>query len=319
MTGDSKPKRPGLRPLDFVFLLRPPSLVPLWIFQLTGVRVAAMSSGRTLPFLGAPAQALSGLLAMTLVLAGGFVLNQIADRESDRTNRKLFLLADGLISLKAAWVELLVLWVAALFISLALPGPFRLVLIASLALNLTYSVRPVRAKATFPLDLAWNGLGFGLAAYAAGLTSMGVVEGIWSARAASYALSVAGVIASTTIPDIEGDLRAGLHTTGVVLGARRTSALCLVLLVMGAACGWRAGDLLGTFAPLLSLPLLVRAHRTQERPHRIMGNQVAVGLFALIAGVHVPLVLLLLAVVYFATRTYYRARFGIAFPGRGTP
>jgi hypothetical protein len=50
-----------------------------------------------------------------------------------------------------------------------------------------------------------------------------------------------------------------------------------------------------------------------------MGNQVAVGLFALIAGVHVPLVLLLLAVVYFATRAYYRARFGIAFPGRGTP
>ncbi|MBD3349765.1 MAG: hypothetical protein GF400_11305 [Candidatus Eisenbacteria bacterium] len=319
MTGDSKPMRPGMRPLDFVFLLRPPSLLPLWIFQLAAARSAAAFFGKRFPAFLVPSAVMRGLLAMTLVLAGGFILNQIVDRESDRANRKLFFLADGIISLRAAWVELWLLWVAGALVSLTLPAAFRLVLLVSLALNATYSAPPLRAKARAPLDLVWNGLGFGFAACAAGWTSVGPLRGPWAGPALAYALAVAGVIASTTIPDIEGDLRAGLRTTGVALGARRTSLLALALLVAGAAVGWASNDLLGFYGPLLSLPLLLRAHATQSRPHRVMANQVAVGLFALVAGVRAPLLLALLAIVYFGTRAYYRARFGMSFPGRGTP
>lgn len=312
-------RRPGLRPLDFVFLLRPPSLVPLWIFQLAGAWGAARALGLGFPPFGAPPPVLLGVLCMTLVLSGGFVLNQIFDLESDRANRKLFYLADGIVSLKAAWVELSLLWLAGGLLSFLLAPEFRWVVAGSLVLNVTYSAPPVRAKARFPLDLVWNGLGFGLAAFAAGWASVGSLKPVVIGPGLSYALAVAGVIASTTIPDIAGDMSAGLRTAGACLGARRTSALALALTAAAAVVGWFAKDVLGLFGPLLSLPLLWRAHRSQARSDRITANQVAVAVFALIAGARVPLLLALLVAVFLGTRAYYRARFDMAFPGCGTP
>ncbi|MFH1502912.1 MAG: UbiA family prenyltransferase [Candidatus Eisenbacteria bacterium] len=319
MRSSSGQARSRLRPLDYVFLARPPSLVPLWVFQFAGAWAAARAHGTPFPPFGAPPAVLLGALSMTLLLSGCFVLNQIFDVESDRANRKLFYLADGLISMRAAWLELGVLWAAAAATALFLPASFRWVLVVSFILSVTYSAPPVRAKARTPLDLLWNGLGFGLAGYAAGWTSASALAPGWWWAGVSYGLSVAGVIASTTIPDIQGDMAAGLRTTGAVLGARRTSALTMALLLAGAAVGWLSRDVLGLFGPLLALPLMIRAHRSLTRPDRVMADQVAVAVFAVIAGVRVPLLLLLLGAVYFGTRAYYRARFGMAFPGRGTP
>jgi len=319
MTDDSRPTSPLLRPLDFVFLLRPTALVPLWIFQLAGVRAAADRTGVSLPFLGVTPSAVIGLCAMTLVLAGGYVLNQIVDRESDRRNRKLFLIADGLVSTRAAWAEMSLIWIGAVLLSLGTSPAFRIVLACSVALNVTYSAPPVRIKGRPFWDLVWNGLGFGVLGFAAGWSSVAAPELTLAPRALAYGLAVAGVIASTTIPDIEGDAHSGLRTTGVVLGARRTSALALLLLVAAAAVGWYARDPVGLFGPILSLPLLLRAHTTGRRQHRVIANQASVAAFALLTGVRAPLLFLLLGAAYFASRGYYKARFGMAFPGRGTP
>jgi 4-hydroxybenzoate polyprenyltransferase len=275
--------------------------------------------GLSFPPFGAPPRVLLGLLSMTLILAGGYVLNQIVDRESDRANRKLFLIADGIIPLRAALAELGAVWVAAAFCAAALPVQFRLVAAASLLLNLTYSLPPARAKERAPLDLVWNGAGFGVAAFAAGWTCVGALEHGWFGVALSYALAVAGVTASTTILDIDGDRASGYRTTGALLGPSHTSALAILLLVAAAGAGVAFRDVLGLFGALLSLPLLLRAHRTRTRRDRIAANQVAVAVYALIAGIRVPLLLLLLALVYLGSRTYYRSRFGLSFPGRGTP
>ena len=319
MTDDVTSRRPEFRLLDFVFLLRPSALVPLWIFQLAGVAAAARASEIVLSPLVLPREAALGLAAMTLVLGGGYVLNQMSDVESDRANRKLFLLSDGIVSARAARIELAAVWVAAAVISLALSVSFRWILAASLVLNITYSVRPVRAKSRSPLDLLWNGLGFGLAAFAAGWASVVPVAGHRLGPGLSYALAVAGIIASTTILDIPGDIAQGSATTGAVLGARRTSALAVALLILAAAVGWIVDDVTGFYGSALAIPLLVRAHSSGRRADRITANQVAVGVFALLVGVRVPIMLALLAVAYFGTRAYYRARFGLAFPGRGTP
>ncbi len=307
------------RPLDFIFLARPTSLVPLWIFQMAGAWEATRALGRPLPAFGASPPVLLGLLSMTLLLAGGYVLNQIFDLESDRANRKLFLLADGFISLRAAWAELSALWGLAAACSLWLPGQFRLALVASLVLNVTYSTPPARIKARPFVDLLWNGLGFGATAFAAGWSCVAPLGPAWLLPGLSYTLAIGGVIASTTILDMDGDAEQGYRTTGVVLGARRTSLLAVGLLVAASAVGWLASNVLGLFAPLLSLPLMVRAHMTGRRPDRIAANQVSVAVFALMAGVRTPLLLLLLAAAYFGSRAYYSRRFNIAYPGRGTP
>jgi 4-hydroxybenzoate polyprenyltransferase len=306
-----------LRALDFVFLTRPTSLLPLWTFLLAGAAAASAAVGSGLSSLLPPRDVAVALASMTGILGGGFILNQIVDADADRLNRKCFLIPEGIVSIPAAWIEFASLWLVALALALLLPGRFLWVLAGSAVLALTYSAPPVRAKARFPLDLVWNALGFGLAATAAGWSAVAAPSASTLVLGASYGLATAGVIASTTIPDIPGDAKLGVRTTGVVLGARAASGLAIALLAGAALVGGVARDVLGLFGPLLSLPLMVRAHATRGRADRVAANQVAVAVFAVIVGVRLPYLFLLFALVYAGSRLYYRARFGLTYPETG--
>lgn len=307
----------ALRAFDYVFLTRPTSLLPLWTFVLAGARAGSAARGAELPSLLPPPAVAIALASMTGVLAGGFIINQIVDADADRLNKKCFLIPEGLVSLRAAWIEFGVLWAAALLLTLLLPDRFLWVFLGSAALAVTYSAPPVRAKARFPLDLVWNALGFGILATAAGWSAVAAPSASMLAIGASYGLATAGVIASTTIPDIPGDARLSVRTTGVALGESATSTLAIVLVAVAAVVGGIARDTLGLFAPLLSLPLLVRAHVTRRRGDRIAANQVAVAVFALIVGVRLPYLLVLFALVYVGSRRYYATRFGVTYPETG--
>ena len=92
-----------------------------------------------------------------------------------------------------------------------------------------------------------------------------------------------------------------------------------MLVAAAGIAGALLRDPVGFFGPLLSLPMLVRAHLTRDRAHRIAANQFAVGAFVIVASIRAPYLLLLLALVYFGSRGYYRARFGFSYPGAGTP
>lgn len=310
----------GAKPLDYVFLLRPVAMVPLWTFVLYGAALAA--SGGVWPPRAAPlvsADVWLTVLAMTLILGGGYIQNQIADIETDRRNDKLFLIPLRIVSVRAAVVELALVWLAAALVALRLSVEFRWIAAASLVLSITYSAPPVRAKARAPLDLLWNGIGFGALGAAAGWSAVApFVSGI-PLRCAAYAMAVAGVIASTTILDVQGDRALGLGTTAAALGVRRTSALGLALVTGAAALGWHARDPLALWGSVLSLPLLIRAHLTARRADRILGNQVAVAAFACVAALWAPPLIVLLVGTLAAARAYYRARFGIRYPGPGTP
>jgi len=317
MSDDPTRARPALRPFDFVFILRPSALVPLWVFFGHAARIAgrgASSPGFTL----LPSRdAVLGLFAMTAILAGGYVLNQIRDIETDSLNEKLFFLPRGIISVRVAAIEMTVLWGAAIAVTLVLPGRFWWWAAAALLMNITYSLPPVSAKSRFPLDLIWNGVGFGLVGAGAGWAVTSDPTGVTWLLAASYSLLAGGIIASATVLDVDGDRAQGMRTAATVLGVRRAGLTAIIALVVAAILGGIGRDAVGFAVPLLSLPLLVRAQRTGDRSHRIMAGEFAVGVLALVAGVRAPYLLVLLAMVYFGSRAYYRARFGFAYPGPG--
>ena len=319
MAGSQLLRRSFLRALDFVFILRPTVIVGMWVFFFAGAALAARATGAHLPPMALDGRLLLGFGSMTAVLAGGCLLNQITDVETDRVNEKLFFLPKGIVPMRAAWAELAIVWLAAAALAVPLSGGFRLVLAASLLLNVTYSAPPVRAKSKWPWDMVWNGFGFGFVSAAAGWASVAPLSAAVIAPGLVYTVAVAGVTASTTVLDVEGDRAEGLRTTAAVLGERAASVLTLVLVAAAGIAGGLLRDPLGFFGPLLSLPLLVRAHRTEERSHRITANQVMVAAFALVAAARAPYLLVLLALVYFGSRGYYRARFGVSYPGSGTP
>jgi hypothetical protein len=95
--------------------------------------------------------------------------------------------------------------------------------------------------------------------------------------------------------------------------------LTIVLVGAAALCGAALRDPLAFFGSLASLPLFVVAHFTCARWHRVAANQIMVVAFALVVAFRVPYMLLLLALVYVGSRIYYRARFGMSYPGAGTP
>ena len=53
--------------------------------------------------------------------------------------------------------------------------------------------------------------------------------------------------------------------------------------------------------------------------HKALWAVLVVAAFAVVVSVNVPYMALLLAVVYFGSRAYYRRRFGLSYPGAGTP
>lgn len=307
------------RPADYFFLMRPAALVPLWIFYFAGSGLARAAAGAASASpLGITPEALVGVLAMTAALAGGYLLNQVADREGDRLNRKLFLLSSGVIPLRHVWIEFGLLWTLAAVLSFRLPPSFRWIAAASALFCVTYSLPPVRAKARFPLDLLWNGIGFGALTAAAGWSATAPLGRALAGPCACYALAVAGIIASTTIPDVEGDRASGLSTTAVALGERGASALSMALVASGAIAGGIARDVPGLAGSLLSLPLLLRAHLTGKRTHRTTANQAAVAAFAVAMVGRSLYPAILLVAVAALSRAYYRRRFGFAYPGPGT-
>jgi 4-hydroxybenzoate polyprenyltransferase len=291
----------------------------MWVFFFWGTVLGFRSRGVEVPLFYQTWHSLLALVVMTLILGGGCLLNQIVDVESDRANKKLFFLPLGLVSLRAAWAELCLVWGAAVVLSMPLTLHFKLAAAFALTLNVTYSAPPLRAKSHFPLDMIWNGLGFGMASAMAGWASVArLAPGIVPAGLA-YTLAVAGVTASTTILDEQGDREEGLRTTAVVMGEQAASLLAVVLVAAAAACGAVLRDPLALFGSAASIPLLVLAHFTCARRHRIAANQLMVAAFAVVVSLYVPYMLLLLAAVYFGSRTYYRARFGLTYPGAGTP
>ncbi|HTY08845.1 MAG TPA: hypothetical protein VMF29_06745, partial [Candidatus Edwardsbacteria bacterium] len=89
-------------PLDYLFVLRPILLVPAWTMLLVGHYQGSATHRMT--------WRLPGRLWLALGLYSGlmgavYIVNQIFDVETDRLNRKLFLVADGFVSRPAIAIE----------------------------------------------------------------------------------------------------------------------------------------------------------------------------------------------------------------------
>jgi len=319
------------QPLDFVFVLRPALMVPLWIFFAQGARLAShrgwLFETVVFPRIGE----WLGLVSITGILGGGYLLNQMVDVETDRLNDKLFFLSRGIISMRSAAVELMMVWPASIAVALLLGPAFLWAAVAALAFSVTYSVRPVRAKTRAGMDVLWNAAGFGLVAVLAGVAATGAggpipaggslvryVSGSMLLSIGSYVAAVAGVTASTIVLDREGDERMGLRTTAVAVGERGTSLAGVLLLAVAAVMGILSRDPVAVTGSFAALALAVRAHARRDRASRISANQLGVAAFGLAAACFSPYILVLSGAVVLGSRTYYRRRFGFAYPGPGS-
>jgi 4-hydroxybenzoate polyprenyltransferase len=306
--------RANARPLDYVFLLRPMILIPVWTFFLLGAHHGAAAAGTAIDAF----RLLAGLFSFTALLGAIYIVNQIADRDADFAANKLFLLSKGIVPVRAAWIEAAALVAVSFGAALLfLPIVFSGILAASLALGAAYSLEPVRLKRRPVLDTLANAIGNGVLNTLAGWVAAGAPVGGWPSLA-PYPFAVASVHLATTLADAEADARMGFRTSGAALGVSRGLFVSTALMGGAVVAAYRAGNMPALAASILSLPFFLIPVRSVTGPARagdvLVPVKTATLFFSVAAGFLFPVYIPFLAAVILLTRLYYRRRFGIDYP-----
>ena len=300
---------------DYVAVLRPTLLFPVWTLVLLGYH-----HGRTAaetPAAIQPLQLGATLCLYTLLMGAVYIVNQIADRETDAANDKLYLVAQGYVKLQILKWQVGILITLSILLSLLVfwKTPAYLILILlSIILGFTYSVRPFRLKGIPIVDLCANALGYGSIAFLIGWLTIAPIGIEAVSRSLPYLFSVAAAFVNTTLPDIKGDSLGNDRTTGVWLGKKQACRLSLVLLIAAIAAAAFFRDWIAGAAGIVCLPIFIYMNFRLKQNVIIWGTRIGILVLSLCAGVLFPLYLLWFGVVLFGTRWYYTTRFGIRYP-----
>lgn len=321
-----------LRLGDFVFVTRPLILIPAWSFYILGARGGMFGS----TWNGYSRAFLAGLLCLSAIMITAYLINQVFDQRTDRINNKGHFLTRGILSVRTVVLMALVFFLAASLSFRYTAAVQRPLLVAALVLSLVYSLPPLRLCARPFLDMLANAVGYGGLAFVIGWTAYSRdMTPAWM-RAVPYLFLVGATFLHTTILDVDGDGTSGKITTSVKIGAGPSALLAVMLAAAGTgwafAVSWRADR--DITAPALLTISLIGFLIAYRRIRRVLvegasGNaaretidrtsssavQVATALVTVPAAIREPLYLALVAILVLLSRYYYRARFGIHYPG----
>jgi 4-hydroxybenzoate polyprenyltransferase len=300
-----------IRLFDYIFLVRPTLLIPGWTFLLLGYnRGILLNRGEALhqPFLPA-------FLLSTFMMGGIYILNQIIDIESDKINKKLYLLSEGYVKVSHAWIELILLFVIAFVLVIPYSNQFKTILFLSFIFGILYSTPPFKLKGKPFLDFLSNSIGYGVIAFALGWVIGNPLSKATLLYSLPYFFAIAGVFINTTIPDIEGDKQTKEITTGVVLGKKSyllSTVFVFISFVLSVyLCDWVCG-----VASMVALPLFLLATINIKRDLKycFISTRVSAPVLPLLVGFKFGWFIPLLVLVVLAMRLYYKHRFNIIYP-----
>jgi 4-hydroxybenzoate polyprenyltransferase len=302
----------GMALLDRFFLLRPTLFFPIWIYFLAGLAGGARFRHGSPDFIH-PIAPVWILAALTLLGGAVYILNQIQDRETDRLNGKLFLIANGVVDERQAFIQ------AAALAAVALGAAFWIDLLLGFGFLTLFLITGVLYN--FP-PTSWKNIPVpGLAVNACGMMlvyDMGWVSGggdqAFPVQALAYGLGTAAVYLNTTLPDIKGDARTGKITFGVRYGIRNTAVWALIFEAACAVMALATDEWMLLLPSAAVLPLFAAAAASGKLPDSLRATKFSVLALAVSVCVRFPLTLAPVAAVFFLSRWYYRNRFGFDYP-----
>jgi len=307
-----------LKALDYFFVLRPMLFYPGWSTLLAGYLIVYKSRWFLPPdaFHALPYGQIALLLVLFAAAMGGsFLLNQLADVESDLSNNKLFLISEGHIPRKNAVIEAILL----VLFSIVLASYFGrevllVVLIFILLTGYFYNYPPFKWKDR-PWMSLWANAGMGFLAFALGwLASMGNLRPQLFRDAMPYLFFNVALYFFTTLPDVQGDAKAGKKTLAVLLGVKPIIWISFFLYLASAFSAFLLNDKLAMIMIFPAFPFFVL---TIVKPHvssTILATKFSILFFAVAICLKVPYYFALMLTGYFATRWYFKKRFDFSYP-----
>jgi chlorophyll synthase len=307
---------------DYVAILRPLLLIPVWTMLLLGYYKGpgvGMTHG---PFILRPdSKILITIFLYSLLMGAVYILNQISDSHADEVNGKLYLVAQGYMKEKNLKIQIVILSLLSVIIALLrFPRTYVYLMLLSIVLGILYSVPPFRLKGRPLLDLLANAFGFGVVAFAVGWTATSAFSAKLILECLPYVICISAAFINTTIPDIKGDVQNGDITTGAFLGIRRSCILSTFLVSAVPLISLLLRDFVCLTASVLSLPFFVymTVCNWNERSPRIsaitLATKASLLILSLLVAVFIPFYFVLLIPTLLLMKVYYKMRFGISYP-----
>ncbi|ACF13096.1 UbiA prenyltransferase [Chloroherpeton thalassium ATCC 35110] len=302
-----------LRALDYVFLLRPTLMFPVWITMMCGFAV------RTEPdfFTNSPLPYFA-LLLFSLSAGTTYIFNQIADRESDFHNNKLFLLSHHHISLTAAWIEAVLLTLFSLVLSTSISMAFFWVQVAVVVAGICYSFFGFMSHPA--LGLLINFLG-GIFSFLGGYFAIPDFQSdLFDQLMLSlpYGFAWGAVYLLVSIPDVAGDKKFGKNTIAVVHGEKRAMFDAFLLVLIAALLGALTQNfyvlITVGLSGLISTPYFFKVFADGDLSKISTPVKLSMLLLSFALFFSYPMLLALLAATVLLSRFYYQKRFGLKYP-----
>jgi len=296
-----------LKYLDYFFLIRPVLMPPVWTILLLGHRRSFLLYGES---------NLPGLILLLVTFSVGaiYILNQIFDIESDRLNQKLFFLAGGYISRKSALFETIFLFLVGMVPAFLISLQLGILFILGILFGLLYSVPPFSMKNRPVGGLISNALAHGNLTFLAGWSMNHPLSIKALFFSLPYMLAVGAIYLNTTIPDIEGDRKAGKITPAVRWGKKKVTFCSSLLVGVAIALSFLVRDLPLFVVSLLVFPLFLYSAFTRKDRHVIGATKLSILFLSIAAGIFYPWYFALLILGFVGTRLYYKARFNLDYP-----
>ena len=229
---------------DYIHLTRPFTLLAPTIGFLSGAAIAA----RGMP----PAAAYIGAASAAILNAASNIINQYFDLEIDRINKPKRPLPSGRISIRAAWIFTILLYIASFVTAAMVNVQFLLIVLFTAVVTYAYSGPPFRTKRWGILANLTIALPRGCLLMVAGWTSVRP-DTMWTAEpwfiGMIFGLYVAGAATTKDFSDMKGDAEGGCRTLPIVYGVRNSAKIIapffvfpFLLMLVGASSGVLEGS-----------------------------------------------------------------------------
>jgi 4-hydroxybenzoate polyprenyltransferase len=303
--------------LDYIFVLRPMLFFPGWTTLLAGYFIA--DKAKLYTFYIYPSELdyfflFRLMFGFALLMGSAFILNQLADVESDRRNDKLYLISDGHIPRDKAKKEAIILAIAGMLIGLSCS--FRIAFLFLLFILITgyfYNFYPLKLK-----DRPWGSLlanvSMGWLAFMIGWAGQAELSRQLIIDSIPYVLFNTALYLYTLLPDIRGDRMAGKKTLAVIYGYEKLMLGAIFAIAFGLFSIFWLRDLTSLVFYMLSMPLILKTMYFMEIPDAIRSTKFGILFFSISMCLKWPLYFVLMVLGFFATKLYFKKRFYQNYP-----
>jgi 4-hydroxybenzoate polyprenyltransferase len=306
-----------LNKLDYFFVLRPMLFFPGWSTLLAGFLIpyktdlyVSISIINQIDYLNL----IILIASFGMIMGSTFVLNQLADKESDKINSKLFLISNNYISNKNAITEVILLIIISLVIGYFIN--FQIFIFYILFIVLTgylYNFSPFEFKNKPWESLIANAL-MGWLAFAIGWSLHSRLNSSLVIDSLPYLFFNVALYLFTTLPDINGDKEIDKKTFAVKYGHKSVILSAFFIFGIGIMISIFLFDVQAMIFYLLSLPFFVLTIVTFKISHTILTTKFAILFFALSICLKIPYYFLLMVLGFYSTKYYFRFRFNLDYP-----